>query len=130
MVAAADRVLIVEDEESSRILLAATLERAGYEAASVDSPDEALDLLARGEKVDLLLAAPGSLRDGPLQRVVRDYPATATVEIPPRLAPETAGVRSRSGGTTGPFPEVKFANDVLGRVETALAERQAPEAPE
>src|SRR5688572_1450106 len=47
-------VFVIDDEEDQRVLLAMTLERAGYRVTSLASPREALELLVT-EDVDVVL---------------------------------------------------------------------------
>ncbi|MCA9774607.1 MAG: response regulator, partial [Myxococcales bacterium] len=48
------RVLIVEDDQEMREMLAMTLERAGYEVSAVDSGEWALEVLS-GDAHDMVL---------------------------------------------------------------------------
>jgi CheY-like chemotaxis protein len=45
----------VDDESSARLLILRVLQRAGYEVTAVSSGEEALALVERGQKFDLLI---------------------------------------------------------------------------
>lgn len=49
------RILAVDDESSARLLILRVLQRAGYEVTAVSSGEEALALVERGQKFDLLI---------------------------------------------------------------------------
>lgn len=53
--AARKRILAVDDEPSARLLIARVLQRAGYEVTSAASAEEALELLEKGKRFDLLI---------------------------------------------------------------------------
>jgi signal transduction histidine kinase len=50
-----DRVLVVDDSAQNRLVARGHLEAAGYEVAEADSGERALELLERGERVDLVI---------------------------------------------------------------------------
>jgi two-component system, cell cycle sensor histidine kinase and response regulator CckA len=50
------KILVVDDEELVRTLTVHVLERAGYEVVSVDSARGALELVASGERIDLVVS--------------------------------------------------------------------------
>jgi len=51
-----ERILLVEDEAAVREVLQRTLENNGYQVMSADDGQRALDILLRGEEVDLVLS--------------------------------------------------------------------------
>ncbi len=76
-------VLVVDDEPAIRSYVRAALEGAGYRV--LDAPDgaSALELLARGERPDLILldiALPG-MNGLDLCRRLRNEPATAAIPV-------------------------------------------------
>ena len=53
---AADRILVVDDEESIREIVSSMLATAGYKCHQAGSGNEALALLESGEKFELMLS--------------------------------------------------------------------------
>ena len=53
---AADRILVVDDEESIREIVSSMLTTAGYKCHQASSGNEALALLESGEKFELMLS--------------------------------------------------------------------------
>lgn len=49
------RILAVDDEASARVLILRVLQRAGFDVTAVASAEEALGLLEKGQKFDLLI---------------------------------------------------------------------------
>lgn len=79
---AQERVLVVDDEEAVRSIVAAVLERSGFTTVSASHADEALDLLQVDPSIDLVMSdvmLPGTDGLALLDRIVVDYPATPVV---------------------------------------------------
>jgi CheY-like chemotaxis protein len=89
----ARRIILLDDNTTVRRVLADMLRRSGHEALPAERAEQALDWLARGEAVDLLVAdldAPGM--DGwALVRAIRKrYPALRIGVITGRALPPVA----------------------------------------
>ena len=68
------RILVAEDEEQVREVLARTLKRAGYRVIEASSGDEAFSIFCSGSDVDLLLTdivMPGDLQGTTLAQKLR-----------------------------------------------------------
>ncbi len=79
---AQERVLVVDDEEAVRSIVAAVLERSGFTTVSAQGADEALELLQVDPSIDLVMSdvmLPGIDGLTLLDRIVVDYPATPVV---------------------------------------------------
>ena len=79
-----ERIMVVDDEETIRKLLATRLEREGYEVCLATSGDEALQLFQAGAQISVLitdLKMPG--KDGfvVLQWVKQNFPQTCGIVI-------------------------------------------------
>jgi PAS domain S-box-containing protein len=76
-------ILVVEDEAQLRKLVAAILERDGYEVLAAATPQEALEIMARrGKDVDLFftdLVMPGMHGRELARRVTADFPELSTL---------------------------------------------------
>jgi putative nucleotidyltransferase with HDIG domain len=79
---AQERVLVVDDEEAVRSIVAAVLERSGFTTVSAAGADEALEMLQADPSIDLVMSdvmLPGTDGLTLLDRIVVDYPATPVV---------------------------------------------------
>ena len=79
---AAGRVLVVDDEEAVRSVVAAVLERTGLSTIATESAGEALDLLKQNPAINLVMSdvmLPGVNGLTLLDKVVVDYPDTPVV---------------------------------------------------
>jgi PAS domain S-box-containing protein len=127
MVAAPDKVLIVDDEESVRELLATTLTEAGYETLAVSSANEAISRLEQGEDWDLVLTdlrMPGMSGEMLLEHVDREFPSVATVVMTgyPSCDSVSRAARARASDyLEKPFSDLGKVLEQIGRV---LAERR------
>jgi putative nucleotidyltransferase with HDIG domain len=77
-----ERILVVDDEESVRCVVAALLERCGYETTVVRGAEEALTCLQQDPDYDLVLAdimMPGIDGLTLLEQVVTDHPGMPVV---------------------------------------------------
>jgi len=76
-------ILVVDDEQDVRQLLATVLSRAGYQVAAAEGPLEALDLLARAPYALVVtdLVMPGMDGLELLRRVADRYPATRGIVL-------------------------------------------------
>jgi putative nucleotidyltransferase with HDIG domain len=76
------RILVVDDEEPVRRVVATLLDRAGYQVSTAGSAAAALDLLVENGGFDLLLSdmtMPGTDGLTLLERVAKDFPTTPVV---------------------------------------------------
>ena len=72
-----ETILLVEDEESVRFVLCKSLLRKGYKVIEATNGSEALDVLGRGESVDLMITdvvMPEVSGFELVSRVAKDYP--------------------------------------------------------
>jgi two-component system cell cycle sensor histidine kinase/response regulator CckA len=79
-----ESVLVVDDEEGVRELLALALAEAGYHVAQVSTPAEALELLEQGTRIDLLVTdmlMPGLRGDVLAEHVRRIDPYVKTLYV-------------------------------------------------
>ena len=85
------RVLVVDDEKSMRELLVITLERAGYEVATADGGEAAVDVLRR-ETFDAVITDLRMPRVDGLQvlRAAKDRPETTVIVLTAVASTETA----------------------------------------
>ena len=77
-------ILLVEDEEAVRMFSARALREKGYEVIEADNGEEALEIVKKGKKFDLLVTDVVMPKmDGPtLNKLVREsYPDTKTIFI-------------------------------------------------
>jgi PAS domain S-box-containing protein len=116
------RVLLVEDEEIVRRVALRILERNGYRVTPARSGEEALDLLARGAQVDLVvtdLMMPGMGGAGLMARLAERFPRLPVVCMSGHAADEASRRHASSAVVFLPKP---FSADDLSRVAaTALA---------
>ncbi len=86
------QILVAEDDRHILPLLAATLEKAGYDVTTARSGDEALKLFEGNSSFDLLLTdimMPGSLQGPALSRVIREQAPDLPVVFMSGYASET-----------------------------------------
>jgi CheY-like chemotaxis protein len=125
-------LLIVEDDENLHELFRLSLESGGYTVSVVNNADEALALLDRMKKVDLIildLMLPGM--DGiALCKVIRARPDTATTPI--IIMSASIDPLSRHDGLAAGANEYLskpiLKHDLLGKVRAALKEPPQQEA--
>lgn len=90
-----NRVMIVEDDPLVRTLVADELRQAGYRVVEAASADEALDYVAAGGDLDLVLSdvgMPGTMDGvGLARRLGRDRPSLPVVLASGRALPREAG---------------------------------------
>ena len=87
------RILIVEDEVLTRMVLAEELRDAGYTVFEASNADEAMTLLKTGGQIDLVFSdvqMPGSMDGLELARRLRvEYPSLPVILSSAHPAPET-----------------------------------------
>jgi putative nucleotidyltransferase with HDIG domain len=79
---AGERILVVDDEETVRSIVAVVLEQSGFSVILAESADEARELLQIDPSIDLVLSdvmLPGTDGMSLLDRIVVDYPGTPVV---------------------------------------------------
>ena len=119
------RVLAVDDEDSVRSLIKATLSAEGYIVSTAGSGQEALDTLAQGT-VDLVLSdikMPGMSGMDLLDQLVKRYPGTAVIMLTAVADTQTAVSAMKVGAydyITKPFD----LDDLQIRVKNALDRRR------
>jgi len=125
-------VLFCDDAPSIRLMLRNALRHGGCESIEADNGRAALEILARGQQVDLLLTdlhMPGV--DGlELVRQVRALPHRRYMPIV-MLTTETKTQRVREGaeaGLTAWIVKPFVASDLLAVVTKALGRRASPRA--
>lgn len=126
-----DTVLVVEDEVLLRLLICDSLTDAGLSVVVAASGDEALDLLAAGTAVDLVLTdlrMPGVTGGLALAEAVNGSEARAPVIIMSGN-PAIAALSGRYPLLLKPFPMDKMVETVLAALRTVPKE-QAAAAPE
>lgn len=77
-----ERVLVVEDNADVRLAAIEMLSQLGYRVLSASDGDEALSILQRGERIDLLftdVVMPGTVRSSELARLASAAPYNAKV---------------------------------------------------
>ncbi|MEK6346766.1 MAG: ATP-binding protein [Burkholderia sp.] len=77
-----ERVLVVEDNADVRLAAIEMLSQLGYRVISASDGDEALSILQRGERIDLLftdVVMPGTIRSSELARIASAAPHDAKV---------------------------------------------------
>ena len=95
-VARPSRILVVDDEEEVREILAETLEDFGYAVSTAASGEEALPLLASGQGFDMLITdvrMPGMSGLELAEDVRRRWPQIKIVVISGYFVPPTAPQR-------------------------------------
>ena len=78
------RILVVDDDPAQRFLFVQLLRRIGYDAISAGSGESALDLLAGGTPVDVVLtdmSMPGMDGNALLKALGRSYPRLPVVTM-------------------------------------------------
>jgi PAS domain S-box-containing protein len=128
--AASARVLLVDDEEALRDLLAQNLEDRGYEVLAAAGGEEALALLTGGKTVDVLvtdLSMPG-MNGIALIRAAQ----TLRAELPAVLLTGYVGdeaALATGGAISGPYSLAHKpigTNDLVDRIEALLAGQSSP----
>ena len=117
---AAATVLVVEDEVLLRLLICDSLTDAGLSAVVAGSGDEALDLLATGMAVDLILAdlrMPGATGGLELAEAVSASEARVPVIIMSG-APTVAALNGRYPFLLKPFPMDKMVEAVCEALQS------------
>lgn len=110
------RILAVDDEPSARLLIARVLQRAGYEVTAVASAEEALELLDKGKRFDLLITDKNLPRINGLELIRKAR--QAITDLPVVLitaAPDAAAI---SGERLEAYLAKPFKN--LGALEEAV----------
>lgn len=120
------RVLLLEDDESLRLILSRALASAGYQVRATAAPDTALGWL-RGGEGDLLLA--DVLLDGrnfleDLALVARLRPGLPVIVMSAQATASTA-IDAAKGGVFEYLPKPFDLDDMICAVEAALGERPA-----
>lgn len=119
------RILVVDDEMGARTLLSIMLERDGFKALKAKDANEALQILERGEKPDLIILdvmMPGM--DGvELCRTIRNRPATTDIPILILSARSDveAVMRGMDAGATDYLPKPILNHDLTAKVRTMLS---------
>ena len=119
------RILAVDDEESVRSLIKATLSGEGYIVSTAGSGQEALDALAQGE-FDLVLSdikMPGMSGMDLLDQLRKNHPSTAVIMLTAVADTQTAVSAMKVGAydyVTKPFD----IDDLQVRVKNALDRRR------
>src|SRR5205814_10374916 len=95
----ADRVLVVDDEQSLRKVLAATLQREGYEVQVASDGEEALLALDRdgADVVVTDLAMPKMDGLSLLRKVVVSHPAVPVIVVTPHGRADCAVAAMKAG---------------------------------
>lgn len=91
------RVLVVDDQEQIRTLAAMILSRAGYDPCGAGSGSDALALIERGERFDLLLSdvvMPGSLDGVALVRYAQSADPDMAVALMSGFAPDADAIHA------------------------------------
>lgn len=115
------RILILEDDESLRLVIAKALSRAGFDVRATASADAALDRLARRE-ADLLLADVLLGRDNFLERldeVARIRPDAPVIIMSAQTTARTA-IEAGKAGVFEYLPKPFDLNVMIETVERAL----------
>ena len=129
----AHRVLILEDDESLRLVIAKALSRAGFEVRATASADAALERLVRRE-VDVLLADVLLGRESFLDRldeVTRVRPDIPVIIMSAQTTARTA-IEAGKAGVFEYLPKPFDLNDMVAVVKRSLegtASAGAPVAP-
>lgn len=129
----AHRVLILEDDESLRLVIAKALSRAGFEVRATASADAALERLVRRE-VDVLLADVLLGRESFLDRldeVTRVRPDIPVIIMSAQTTARTA-IEAGKAGVFDYLPKPFDLNDMVAVVKRSLegaASAGAPVAP-
>ena len=120
------RLLVVDDEETQRLMLSNILTRAGYEVATAPSGDAALALWQTDDRFDLLvtdIVMPGQLQGTHLAHALRDLRADLPVVFMSGYASEATvhgnGLRPEDIRLMKPVSRA----DLIAAVEKALARR-------
>lgn len=119
------RILVVDDEMGARTLLSIMLERDGFKALKAKDANEALQILERGEKPDLIILdvmMPGM--DGvELCRTIRNRPTTTDIPILILSARSDveAVMRGMDAGATDYLPKPILNHDLTAKVRTMLS---------
>ena len=118
-----ERVLVVDDEEALRGLVATLLERSGYSTTIAGSAEEALLRLQEGPAYDLVLSdvmMPGTDGLTLLQRICTDHPGTPVVMITAVQDVHVATTAFRNGAIDyliKPFVRAQLESVVLRALE-------------
>ena len=125
-----ERILVVDDEEAVRGILAALLERNGYATTVADGADQALSHLQRGPAYDLVLSdimMPGTDGLSLLQRICTDHPGTPVVMVTAVQDVHVATNAFRNGAVDyllKPFARTQLENVVTRAVEHGRLQKQ------
>ena len=123
------RVLVVDDENLVREMLAQTLENAGFTVLLAADGTEALALLTAGEVVDVLvtdLSMPGIDGLAVIRTAQERHPDLPAVLLT-GYAAEDSAVIAIGGAITGAFSLLRKpirAHDLVDRIQTLLAARE------
>ena len=116
-----ERILVVDDEESVRGVVAALLERSGYSATLTESAEEAIARLQQDPDYDLVLSdimMPGTDGLTLLDHICTDHPGMPVVMLSARGRPEDA-LRGLAAGATA-YVTKPFSLDELEDLLTAV----------
>jgi two-component system cell cycle response regulator DivK len=121
-------VLVVEDNEDNRVLVAKVLGLAGYRVVEAASGEEALELVARGPP-DLILMDLnlGGMNGFEATRRLKDDPASARVPVVALTAYAMVGDRERAleAGCDGYIAKPVDVRRLPEQVETFIRGRPA-----
>ena len=129
MITRGAQVLIVDDDEAVRLTTASILESLGYVIATVESGVAALERIAAGAEVDLLLtdvAMPGMNGAELADRVRERWPSLPIVFFSGYADPDAiAGRQILQRMVRKPFRAI----DMAAQIEAALADRELYQPP-
>ena len=119
------RIMVVEDDPTVAELACTFLQESGYRVLSFDRPRASLDVLERGERVDLLFSdilMPGGMNGIELARLVRARFPT----LPILLATGYSEVAARDDAREFPVMSKPYSfNDLSARIAQMLEHRLA-----
>lgn len=120
------RVLVLEDDDSLRLVITKALTRAGYEVRATASPDSAVDRMLRGD-ADVLVADVLLGKENFLDRlgeIARARPGAPVIVMSAQTTAATA-ISAEKGGAFEYLPK-PFDLDDLAAVVARAAGREAP----
>jgi putative nucleotidyltransferase with HDIG domain len=125
-----ERILVVDDEEPVRAVVAALLERSGYTATTTDSAEEAMARLQQDPNYDLVLSdvmMPGTDGLTLLDRICADHPGMPVVMLSAISDFHVVTNAFRRGAIDyllKPFQRAEFESIVMRAVEHGRLRKQ------
>jgi len=124
------RILLVEDDFTQRVLLTVMLKRDGYEVAEVVDANEALSMLNKDKRFDLVICdvrMPGMDGFGLLDAVKQSYAYLPVLMVSAHARPAWIA-RAAEHGAAGFLAKPFTREQLIAIVQSAIAQSEAASA--